>query len=178
MLCCVFDNYFLIFFFFFIKCFCLTWDFLHGLWIPNEQGHSRQCPSLRCFKALHDYYFFLQMCVPTLWIYFICFFLDTRQEKLDSVDWHSKCVLTAVNEGIYWSFIKLVLEMPYFWAGVDWRRPPPFFHPSKPLGATLTPAHLCLFSDSRWQKLRPYANWQRQVSTWTTADRKTNATSA
>lgn len=109
--------------------------FLHGLWIHNEQGHSRQCPSLRCLKHYMTFFFSsFQMCVLTLSIYFIlCFFFflfpQHQTREAGFCGQRSKCVLTAVNEGIYWSFIKLVVEMPYFWAGVDWRRPLSFTLP-------------------------------------------------
>lgn len=45
VLCCVFDNYFLLFF---IRCFAWVDCFCMGCVIHIEQGHSRQCPSLRC----------------------------------------------------------------------------------------------------------------------------------
>lgn len=150
-------------------------------------------PVTKVYKVSHDFYvlFFLlsEMCVPTLWVCFTLFFSTSDERSWIPIrGQHSRHFLTVVNEGIYWSFIRFSwhfhgLGDAMFWAGVGWRRPLLSLSKHscpilKPLGATLTPAHLCLFSNSRWQKQRPYANWQWQVSTWTTAERKTNATSA
>lgn len=68
------------------------------------------------------------MCVPTLWIYFILFSQhQTREAGFSSVANTVVCFLTAVNEGVYWSFIRFLWHVhtagdAIFWAGVDWRR--------------------------------------------------------
>lgn len=184
----VFDDYFLTFVF---LQDALLELFLHWLWIHNEQGHSRQCPSLRCIK--HYMIFFSPFTyVYRLYGFISCFSRHQTREAGLSHSMFSDC---SKWRYICWSFIRFSWHChvffffffgdAIFWAGVGWRRPllslkallsdPQTPPPSVQLWPQLTSA---FFSDSRWHKQRPYANWQWQVSTWTTAERKTNATSA
>lgn len=127
----------------------------------------------------HYFLFLFYVCVPTLWICSALFSFNVRQAKLDFHLWPTQNMFSRlVNQDTYRSFIRWHFSFSFLC--VFWRchilnrcrlkKPAPHStYPStpssffislnalscpvlKPLGATLTPAHLCLFSDSRWQK--------------------------
>lgn len=142
-------------YFFFIFLF-----FWHGLWIHNEQGHSRQCPSLR-FINHYIIWFCPFTCVPTLWIYFIVFSTPDKRSWILICGQHN-----MFSDGSKLRYLlklyKVFMACSYFWrchisSRCRLEKAPSFsqttlVQSSKPLGATLIPAHLCLFSDPRWQK--------------------------
>lgn len=114
----VFDDYFLTFVF---LQDALLELFLHWLWIHNEQGHSRQCPSLRCIK--HYMIFFSPFTyVYRLYGFISCFSRHQTREAGLSHSMFSDC---SKWRYICWSFIRFswhchvfffffFLEMPYF----------------------------------------------------------------
>lgn len=125
------------------------------------------------------------MCVPSLWVYFILFFTTPDERSWILICGQDIiCVLTAANEGIYWSFIWFLSALPWFGRCRIWRRcrleKAPSFSQSTHVQSSNLLVQLwpqltsAFFLNSRWQKQRPYANWQWQVSTWTTAERKKN----
>lgn len=167
--CFVFSDFF--FFYLFIR-LCAWVEIVFTWWVHNdEQGHSRQCPSLRCKKHYMIFLFppFKRVNqLSFLWI------SSTTDKRLTS---HSH-VMTAVNGGYLAEALKrldgrtLSRCRPDFLSLNVW-----LSNLSVRLWPQLTSAFF--FSNVLWQKQRAYANWQWQVSTWTTAERKkTNATSA
>lgn len=141
-----------------------------------NKGHSRQCPSLKCVKSITCFCF---TCVNRLYLFCSLLFQRQTSETGFSPVADTEYVFpTVVNQDTYRSFIRWHFSFSFLC--VFWRchilnrcrlkKPaPPLPYPStpssffislsarscpvlKPLGTTLTPAHLCLFSDSRWQK--------------------------
>lgn len=131
------------------------------------------------------FFFSFQICVPTLWVYFIFIFHNTRREKLDSNLW-PRCYM--FSDCSKWRYLlklyMLLFFLAFSWFGRChiWRRcrleKAPSFSQSTHVRSSSLLVQLwpqltsAFFLNSRWQKQRPYANWQWQVSTWTTAERK------
>lgn len=89
----------------------------------------------KVYKALHVLFFSsLQMCVPTLWIYFILFF-STPDKRCWICGQHSVCFQTAVNVRYLLKLYKVLMAFSWFWrchilSRCRLEKPPPHPPPS------------------------------------------------
>lgn len=114
-------------------------------------------PVTKVYKALHDFFFFLLSNVYQLYG-FISVLYNTRWETLDSHLWPTHSMFSDCSK---WRYLLKLYKGFHGILRVFWRchiltrcrleKAPSFSQKHscpilKPLGATLTPAHLCLFS--------------------------------
>lgn len=124
-------------------------------------------------------------CVYRLCGFISFYFHNTRREKLDSNLWPRYYMFSDCSKWRYLLKLYMVfMALPWFGRCRIWRRcrleKAPSFSQSTHVQSSNLLVQLwpqltsAFFLNSRWQKQRPYANWQWQVSTWTTAERKKN----
>lgn len=74
--------------------------FCMGLWIHNDQGHSRQCPSLRCIKHYLVFFFLsnFSLNVRTDFVDFSLYSFSTPDKRSRILVCAMVCFPNAVNE--------------------------------------------------------------------------------